>query len=133
MAAVVDIRTASGFARTDQPDLRLIESPVDRTRIYRVYLKRRLLMAVAVLAALVTFVMAGAKVLSASSTSPMTVGTHVVMPDETLWSIAKDARPGHDPRSTIMIVADLNSVGTTTFDAWAPLTVGQRIRVPVDR
>lgn len=134
MAAVVDIRTASRFAGTDRPDLVLIESPVDWGRIY---LKRRILAGVTALAMILAVLIGVAMVWPSSGpaavTSSMAGETHVVTAGETLWSIAKDVRPDSDPRSTIMLVAELNSHDGVAFDAWAPLVVGQRIRVPADR
>lgn len=129
MAAVVDMRTATRVGGSHRPELVLIESPVD---LGRVYLRRRVFVAVVVALALVAAFLIGSRILEASQGAPVSVGSHVVMPDETLWSIAKDVRPNHDPRSTIMLVTELNSTEASTFDPWAPLAVGQRIRVPVD-
>lgn len=134
MAAVVDIRTASGYrgdnkSRDGRPHLVLIESPVDWQRIYL----RRRLMAAAVAVLVIALMIVGVRHVVASFDTPVTsVRVHVVQPGETLWAIAKDARPGHDPRNTIATLIDLNSTADQTFDAWGPLAVGQRIRVPVN-
>lgn len=50
--------------------------------------------------------------------------TVVVQPGENLWSIAQAVAPHDDPRSTITIIRDLNSLGTDT------VVPGQSIVVP---
>jgi nucleoid-associated protein YgaU len=50
--------------------------------------------------------------------------TVVVQPGQTMWQIARDIRPGADPRDTVRRIQELN--GLTTAQVWA----GQPLVVP---
>jgi hypothetical protein len=56
---------------------------------------------------------------------PVPVSYHVVLPGETLWSIARESVPGADPREVVARIVELNAL------PGAGLTAGQRIAVPV--
>ncbi len=47
----------------------------------------------------------------------------VVAPGETLWDIARDVRPGADPRETVHRIQELNGLTTVTVWAGQPLIV----------
>jgi hypothetical protein len=48
----------------------------------------------------------------------------VVLPGESLWTIASQAEPGADPRSVIQEIVDLNALGGTSIQP------GQHLLVP---
>ena len=50
--------------------------------------------------------------------------THVVAPGDTLWSIARAAHPGADPRAYVQRIVELNSLATSDVH------VGQVIALP---
>ena len=50
--------------------------------------------------------------------------TTVVQPGDTLWSIARRAVPGGDPRATVARLTELNDLGST------PIVAGQRLTLP---
>jgi LysM repeat protein len=52
------------------------------------------------------------------------VHTHVVLPGETLWGIARQVAPGDDPRDTVARIVEFNSLPTTAVHA------GQRLALP---
>ena len=58
---------------------------------------------------------------AASAGEPTVV---VVQAGETLWGIARDAAPGHDPRGVIAQIRELNDLGTRS------IVPGQAIVVP---
>ena len=56
---------------------------------------------------------------------PMPVRYHVVLPGETLWSIAGGLSPGSDPRDTIAEIVRINALPDSSVAA------GQRIALPI--
>lgn len=52
------------------------------------------------------------------------VHTHVVLPGETLWGIARQVAPHDDPRDTVARIAEFNSLASTAVRA------GQRLALP---
>lgn len=130
MAAVLEIGTVHHLTGGERPHLTLVESPVD---LRRVYLRRRVAVATVALVLLAALFFVSAAIRGAGSSATGAFDTHHVTSGETLWSIAKDVRPGHDPRDTIAVIASLNSTGNVRFDPWVPIAVGQSIRVPADR
>jgi hypothetical protein len=48
----------------------------------------------------------------------------VVQPGDTLWSIAKSAKPGADPRAYVQRIIDLNGLGSSD------VRVGQTLSIP---
>jgi Tfp pilus assembly protein FimV len=142
MAAVIDLHTGSHVihsvpddvpAAAPRPQLRVLQggrsaagarvAPVSR----RTYVLRRSLVVVAaavvvVVAAQLIGSLAGALVGSAPSTRPASGQVRVVRSGDTLWSIARDAAPGTDPR---VVVDDL-----LVLNGDAPLRVGQQLVLP---
>ncbi len=52
------------------------------------------------------------------------VTTHVVLPGETLWGIARQVAPHDDPRDTVLRIVEFNSLSSTAVHA------GQRLALP---
>jgi nucleoid-associated protein YgaU len=52
------------------------------------------------------------------------VHTHVVLPGETLWGIARQVAPHDDPRDTVSRIVEFNSLPSTAVHA------GQRLALP---
>lgn len=97
----------------------------------RVFLLRRLFVAT-VLFAIAALGVFGAKALfSGGADTPPMVSSHVVVPNESLWSIASAAQPDRDPRHTIREIVRLNTENSGDFDPSAPLSVGQEILIPL--
>ena len=59
-----------------------------------------------------------------ATSTATTYVTHVVAPGDTLWSIARAAHPGADPRGYVQRIVELNSLGS------ADVHVGQVISLP---
>ncbi len=72
------------------------------------------------------WLLAGAPAVAGTEATPAgeVTSTVVVGPGETLWDIARDVRPGADPRETVTRIQELN--GLTTVSVWA----GQPLIVP---
>lgn len=69
---------------------------------------RRFLIASALLAALLGL---GATTVVAGQQRPSKpVWSHVVQPGETLWQLAKQAAPGHDPREVVDLLIRANDL-----------------------
>ena len=104
-------------------------APVVRTRLRMTTRGRRVL---ATLAALPVVVALGVGILSsggalASGDAGASAGsfdTVTVMPGESLWSIAQDVAPGHDPRDVVYELKRLNNL------AGGLVSPGQQIAVP---
>jgi LysM domain len=121
LAPVVPIdrgRRAAGAGRVPAAPLRL-------TRRGRVV--------ASVLAAIVVAIILGAGVallghqaLAGETTQPITASYRVVMPGETLWSIAGEIAPHSDRRDTIDRIVEFNALSTPG------LQTGQRIAIPSD-
>jgi nucleoid-associated protein YgaU len=58
--------------------------------------------------------------------------THIVpvqvAPGQTLWSIAQETNPAHDPAIVVEKIADLNNLATP-----ADVTPGQTLQIPIAR
>ena len=140
MAAVIEFRTGSVIQ--DQPTVHAPRRPQlsviqggrspEVLRLRRTYQRRRLLVAVAVLALLGFAVAALGSVVSGVGAAPSTgTAVHTVRPGDTLWEVAVAADPQADPRDVIDRIVELNSGAGTQFSPDAPLRVGQRLTVPV--
>ncbi|MCB1256108.1 MAG: LysM peptidoglycan-binding domain-containing protein [Microthrixaceae bacterium] len=147
MAAVVDYETGSRIAvgavspgRTncfdpkgnDRSHLTLIRSPQrPRRSMQRVFVIRRLFV-VSVVISIAALGFVGAKALFSGATdAPSFVSSHIVVSNESLWSIASAAQPDRDPRHTISEIVRLNTDNSGDFDPSAPLSVGQEILIPL--
>jgi hypothetical protein len=64
---------------------------------------------------------------SRASDPPGPAGTAVVLPGDTLWSIAERHAPGHDPFATVEEIRRLNGLDGYVVHA------GQRVAVPSSR
>jgi hypothetical protein len=62
---------------------------------------------------------------ASDAASAQTTHTVVVKPGETLWQVAKAARPSADPRDTIAVIRDLNSLHGSVIQAGQSLVVPQ--------
>lgn len=51
-----------------------------------------------------------------------------VAPGQSLWSIAQETNPGHDPARVVEKIADLNNLRTA-----ADLAPGQTLQIPIAR
>ncbi len=101
-----------------------------------VYLRRRLFVAALVLAALVAVglllgALGGGPLTASEAGSPdvltvsletVSASTHVVVPGDTLWSIARQLQPEGDVRPLVDALAAVRD--------GRPLQVGERIRLP---
>ncbi len=84
-----------------------------------------LLVLAAVLAALLSGLVVGSGRASADpSGRPLPVTYRMVLPGETLWSIAGEVAPGQDRRETIARIVELNDMAS------AGVLAGQRIALP---
>ena len=80
---------------------------------------------VASLAALLAVVVGAGQMADASNEASTVQSSRVVVQSgETLWGIAKDVAPGHDPRLVISQIRDLNDLGTRS------IVPGQTLVVP---
>ena len=80
---------------------------------------------VASLAALLAVVVGAGQMADASNeASTVQSSSVVVQSGETLWGIARDVAPGHDPRLVISQIRDLNDLGTRS------IVPGQTLVVP---
>lgn len=52
-----------------------------------------------------------------------TFDTVTVLPGESLWSIAEDIAPGHDPRDVVDAIITLNALPSAVLDAGQSLSV----------
>lgn len=111
-----------------RPALRLVAAPqpapVAPLRLTR---RGRALLRLLVLLAAVAIVGAGVLALQGSAAAGQDAGRapvvtyHVVLPGETLWSIARQVAPGEDARGTVARIVELNAL------PGAQVYVGQRI------
>lgn len=78
------------------------------------------------LAALLAVVVGAGQIADASDQSVSAAHASVVVQSgETLWGIAKEVAPGHDPRLVVSQIRDLNDLGTRS------IVPGQTLVVPV--
>lgn len=132
MAAVIDYHTGSRIEPTRTRHLQLVEASPRRSRPpAHVFLVRRLLVAGLVGLVLLIGSLGVRTVVTAASGSSGVVSTHVVRPNETLWSIAAAARPERDPRHTIAEIVRLNRANSGDFSASRVLSVGEEILIPL--
>ena len=123
--------------RSDRPALRLVHSPAgSRTRRPSPeVLRRRRLVALALLCALLSLAAIGASTVVAAFSGPsagspvptdgpelVAAEVHVVQPGETYWSIAASLEPGDDLRPTVDALVEANGGG--------PLQAGDRLVLP---
>lgn len=73
---------------------------------------------------LVVLVLSGHSAAAGTHGRPLPVRSHVVMPGETLWGIARQVNPNADPRDVIAEIISLNGLDG------AGLRVGQEIALP---
>ncbi|MGB4137358.1 MAG: LysM peptidoglycan-binding domain-containing protein [Microbacterium sp.] len=67
----------------------------------------------------------GTALASGSHAAPVAFETVVVMPGDTLWSIAEEAAPGADPRDVVAEISRLNNLQN------GALAAGQELAIPV--
>ena len=104
---------------TRAPRVTATSTPVRLTR------RGRVTAFVASLAALLAVVVGAGQMADASNeASTVQSSSVVVQSGETLWGIAKDVAPGHDPRMVISQIRDLNDLGTRS------IVPGQTLVVP---
>ena len=81
---------------------------------------------VASVGALIAVVVGAGQVAGASAeTQAQQQSVVVVQAGETLWGIAREVAPGHDPRGVVQQIRDSNGLGTS------PIVPGQALVVPV--
>ncbi len=102
---------------------------VPTTRLRLTTRGRRVVAAVAALPAVVALSIAilssGGAVASGEAGAPAgTFDTVTVLPGDTLWSIAQDVAPAHDPRDVVGEIMRLNALPS------AGLVAGQTIAIP---
>lgn len=69
----------------------------------------------------------GGAVASSDAGAPAgTYETVTVLPGDSLWSIAEDVAPGHDPRDVVDALMNLNALGSGALDA------GQSLAIPLE-
>ncbi|UJP10650.1 LysM peptidoglycan-binding domain-containing protein [Microbacterium sp. KUDC0406] len=99
-----------------------------RTRLRMTRRGRRLLSAVAAapvaLGIAYAGIAGGSALASGEHAAPVEFDTVMVMPGDTLWSIAGEVAPGADPRDVIDDISSLNNLPGGT------LQVGQELAVP---
>jgi LysM repeat protein len=123
---------ATMYAPTTHHGARARRAPVARVssqRVTRAQLRVRRTVAVLVL---LSAVLAGVFVLGRSTANSATQvpGQHpaapvvyTVQPGDTLWSIATKVAPQTDPRTTVHLLRDLNSLSTGIVEAGQKLTI----------
>lgn len=115
-------RAATRAPRVTAPAAPGVPTPVRLTR------RGRVAAFVASLAALLAVVVGAGQMADASNeASAVQSSSVVVQSGETLWGIAKDVAPGHDPRLVISQIRDLNDLGTRS------IVPGQTLVVPTWR
>ena len=115
------VRTSSASraaTRTPGVTRRPSQQPVRLTR------RGRLAAVTASIAVLATVVLATGQMADASGqVTAVEQQTVVVQAGETLWGIARDVAPNHDPRAVIAQIRDLNDLGTRSIVAGESLIV----------
>jgi hypothetical protein len=145
MAAVIELHTGKLLPdgsddRRDPhapPALRLIQGGRSHSsrRMQRVYLWRRLVALVGVLAVVLVLFqvirLAAMPLESGSSVpAPRPDALHQVQPGDTLWALASAVDPSADPRAVIHEIQDLNA-GNSALSDDGQLRVGQTLRLPI--
>lgn len=86
---------------------------------------RRVVALLALIPIAVTFLLIGMRSVQASDASAAAMNTVIVVkPGQSLWDVATSINPTKDPRETIWIIQQLNSMGTSEVMA------GQELIVP---
>jgi predicted metal-binding membrane protein len=116
------------MARRDTARPQTVSAPVRLTRRGRIVVGALVTMIVAAVAALIWLAIAG-QAQAASHVGPAGPAGHsmlrvVVLPGQTLWSIAVKADPAADPRAVIQQIVDDNALAGTA------ITAGQVLWVP---
>ena len=84
-----------------------------------VYLRRRVLVAVAVVAVLAVVTVLLGRVAATASGPPAIAGHVVVEPGQTLWEVAVEhAPPGTDTRAYVDAIVHLNGLDSANVAAW---------------
>ena len=98
------------------------------TRLRLTVRGRRVLLAIAALPLAVGLVFAavggGSAIASGQETGTVDFETMMVLPGDSLWSIAQDIAPGTDPRTVIDEITQLNALPD------GALMVGQELAIP---
>jgi hypothetical protein len=149
MAAIIDFRTGTTLAdpsdlltpprQQRRPQLRLVHggrSAVGRQR-RRVFLVRRVLLAVAVVMAAVVALQLGGLVVQAfaapsPSTSPSgATRSYAVQPGDTVWSVAHQVAPAAaDPAAVVDRIVQLNAAQGIELRSDSVLRAGEQLVVP---
>lgn len=109
-----------------------VATPVRTTRLRLTVRGRRVLALLAALPALIALVSAmalggGAALASLESGAPAgSFESVVVSSGDTLWSIAEEVAPGHDPRDVVDQIARLNVLNGVAVQ------VGQQLAIPTE-
>lgn len=92
----------------------------------RLTLRGRVAAFTASVVALMAVIMVAGQVADAADTprAAMAGDVVVVQAGDTLWAIAQDVAPGHDPRAVINAIRQANDLGT------APIVPGQALVLP---
>ncbi len=106
-------------------------STTARTRLRLTVRGRRLLAGIVSVPAVAAFGFAilsgGGALASGEAGAPIgSFDTVTVMPGDSLWSIAQDIAPAHDPRDVIYDVMSLNALESAVVDA------GQSLAIPAE-
>ena len=135
MAAIAYPQPRHTDRRRNAP-LRLVEAPLRRRRPSRAVYRRRRLLALflivgVVLLARATFGWLGGGPLTASEPissgsrpAPTAGATYVVQPGDSLWTLARRIQPEGDVRDLVNRLAAARD--------GAPLSAGERVRMPAD-
>ncbi|MGB3412911.1 MAG: LysM peptidoglycan-binding domain-containing protein [Microthrixaceae bacterium] len=145
MAAIIDIYTGSRISSPPvNPEttvrsgaaLRVIPGGLspEVIRMRRIYLFRRCLVALVLLAVIVGAVMVARGLVASSGSTTSSLGEnaepYMVHRGDTLWGVARSIAPDSDPRDVIDEIAAVNSADGVAFDVNVPLTPGQQLLVP---
>jgi hypothetical protein len=115
----------SGAAAHAAPGLATGPAPLRLTRRGRVVAAgAAALLLIVTIAAGVLLI--GQQAVAGDQARPMPASYHIVVPGDTLWSIAGAVAPRSDRRDTVARIAEFNALGTVV------LRPGQRIAIPGD-
>jgi hypothetical protein len=117
--------TEPNWSRTAPAAPRAGRNPLRLTRRGRVVLRLFALLVVVVLVTGGVLVLQRAASASSTPVAPVRVTYHVVLPGETLWSIASDELPGTEVRDAVAGISELNALSDGRVYA------GQRLAVAV--
>ena len=145
MSTVV-VFTPAGMRRTRRADrpanviplaaartARTVPAPMAPTGRAPLRLTRRGQVVVAALAAIVLVIamtagvlLIGRQALAGDRVQPVPASYHIVLPGETLWSIAGQVAPGADRRDAVARIVEFNALTSAGVQA------GQRVAIPGD-